>query len=302
MFNANMRYSKKPFRVLPNLEIASREIVSKVHSLKTWFTLKVYGIQALGAMISQTCELARYLEGLIVESAELELLAPVELNIVCFRYRTEDSDRINAQIVIDLQGCGNVAPSTTILKGRLAIHAAIVNHRTSRSEISTLFTETMALGRALRSEQRARAAALEMGETPEERQHASMQMALQRVETRLAIEPESITLMFQRACFLEQSGRLQEAGGVYRDLLDREPSHLGALNSLGNLLLRLHEIPEARRLYEVAVGYHPDHPSCRANLGTILFKNGECEAARKQFEQALRVDPNCRLTGNSGAS
>ena len=264
------------------------------HALKTWFTLKVHGIQALGAVISQTCELARYLEGLIAENAELELLAPVELNIVCFRYRTEDSDRINAQIVIDLQERGSVAPSTTILGGQLAIRTAIVNHRTSRSEIRTLLTETLALGRALRSEQRARATVLEMEETPEEGQHASMQLALHRVETRLAVEPESTTLMFQRACFLEQTGRLQEARGVYRDLLDSEPSHLGALNSLGNLLLKSREIPEARRLYEVAVGYHPDHPSCRANLGNLLFKNGECDAAREQFEQALRVDPSYR--------
>ncbi len=31
-------------------------------ALKTWFTLKVYGTEALGAMISRTCQLARYLE------------------------------------------------------------------------------------------------------------------------------------------------------------------------------------------------------------------------------------------------
>ena len=61
-------------------------------ALKTWFTLKVYGTDALGAVISRTCALARYLEGRIRESPELELLAPVELNIVCFRYRAETDD------------------------------------------------------------------------------------------------------------------------------------------------------------------------------------------------------------------
>src|ERR1700733_15480468 len=64
------------------------------HALKTWFTLKVHGTQALGAVISNTCELARYLEGRIAQQPELELLAPVELNIVCFRYRAHESDRI----------------------------------------------------------------------------------------------------------------------------------------------------------------------------------------------------------------
>ena len=99
-------------------------------ALKTWFTLKVYGTEALGSAISRTCALARYLESRIAETPELELLAPVELNVVCFRYRAEDAQRINARIVVELQESGAVAPSTTILGGRLAIRAAIVNHRT----------------------------------------------------------------------------------------------------------------------------------------------------------------------------
>jgi glutamate/tyrosine decarboxylase-like PLP-dependent enzyme len=92
-------------------------------ALKTWFTLKVYGAQALGAMISRTCALARYLESRIAASPELELLAPVELNVVCFRYRAAEAQRINPRIVIELQEAGEVAPSTTILDGRLAIRA-----------------------------------------------------------------------------------------------------------------------------------------------------------------------------------
>ena len=83
-------------------------------ALKTWFTLKVYGTDALGAMISRTCELARYLEIKIATTRELELLAPVSLNIVCFRYRGDDPDRLNAKIVADLHESGIAAPSTTI--------------------------------------------------------------------------------------------------------------------------------------------------------------------------------------------
>jgi aromatic-L-amino-acid/L-tryptophan decarboxylase len=72
-------------------------------ALKTWFTLKAYGTDALGAAISRTCELARYLESRIAETPELELMVPVELNIVCFRYHAEQSDLLNQRIVIDLQ-------------------------------------------------------------------------------------------------------------------------------------------------------------------------------------------------------
>jgi aromatic-L-amino-acid decarboxylase len=261
------------------------------HALKTWFTLKVHGTQALGAVISHTCELASYLEAKITQTQELELLAPVELNIVCFRYRAHDSDRINAQIVVDLQECGSVAPSTTTIAGRLAIRAAIVNHRTSRVELDTLVEETLALGRALQSSsepQHAKEPAFEV------QQYTTLQLALQSVEQRLQLEPNSIVLRFQRACFFEQTGRSPEARQLYLDLVDSEPSHVGALNNLGNILLAAREIPEARRIYELAVSYHPDHPPSRASLGNLLIKGHEPAAAREQFEQALRVDPDYR--------
>ncbi len=113
-------------------------------ALKTWFTLEVYGSEKLGRVISNTCALARYLRLRIEASERLELLAPVALNIVCFRYR--GSDKLNADIVTALQESGVAAPSTTILKGRLAIRAAIVNHRTERCDIDALIDAVLVLG------------------------------------------------------------------------------------------------------------------------------------------------------------
>jgi len=119
-------------------------------ALKTWFTLKVHGTEAIGAVISRTCALARYLERTIAARPELELLAPVTLNIVCFRYRGDEPNRLNANIVVDLQESGIAAPSTTMIDGRLAIRAAIVNHRTSEHEIDALIKATIAFGDAQR--------------------------------------------------------------------------------------------------------------------------------------------------------
>jgi aromatic-L-amino-acid/L-tryptophan decarboxylase len=261
------------------------------HALKTWFTLKVHGTEALGAVISGTCELARYLEDRIAQTPEVELLAPVELNIVCFRFRTPDSDSINAQIVVDLQECGSVAPSTTTINGRVAIRAAIVNHRTSRAEIDTLLDETLALGRA---HQCTLSSCRTAEQNPEAQQHTTLQLALLSVEKQLQLEPNSTTLLFQRACFLEQTGRAEEARNIYIDVLDREPSHVGALNNFGNLLLAAREVPQARAIYELAVAQHPDHPPSRASLGNLLIKGKEPAAARTHFERALLVDPGYR--------
>ena len=107
-------------------------------ALKTWFTLKVYGTGRLGAVIERTCALARYLEGRVAARPELELMAPVDLNIVCFRLRGPDPDALNRRVVADLHESGLAAPSTTVLDGRLAIRAAIVNHRTRAEDLDAL--------------------------------------------------------------------------------------------------------------------------------------------------------------------
>ena len=117
-------------------------------ALKTWFTLKTYGTEKLGAMIERTCALAGYLQAKILAEPRLELLAPVQLNIVCFRYRAADADcnALNGEIVSDIQESGIAAPSTTMLDGRLAIRAAIVNHRTDIGDIDALVAAVLEFG------------------------------------------------------------------------------------------------------------------------------------------------------------
>jgi aromatic-L-amino-acid decarboxylase len=259
-------------------------------ALKTWFTLKVYGTEALGAVISETCALARYLESRIAETPELELLAPVELNVVCFRYRAEDAQGINPRIVIELQESGAVAPSTTILDGRLAIRAAIVNHRTGRREIDTLVEKTVALGRALESSAaRSRAPLRQAGaDWPPQRARES---ALRDLTEAIASNPDAVSLRFEFACLLAEMGRTLEARNAYLALLVREPSHRLTLNNLGTLLHATGYRTAARTAYAEAVARHPDDPMGHVNLGNVLYESGEFPAAREHFETALRFDP-----------
>ncbi|MGB6237747.1 MAG: aspartate aminotransferase family protein [Bradyrhizobium sp.] len=115
-------------------------------ALKTWFTLKAFGTDKLGAMIERTCRLARYLEAKVSAEPQLELLAPAQLNIVCFRYRADDANRVNSEIVADIQESGIAAPSTTTLDGKLAIRAAIVNHRTDVGDLDVLVAAVLEFG------------------------------------------------------------------------------------------------------------------------------------------------------------
>lgn len=114
-------------------------------ALKTWFTLKTFGTDRMGAVIARTCVLAKYLERRVLAEPRLELLAPVALNIVCFRYRGNDA--LNAQIVVDLHESGIAAPSTTLLDGRLAIRAAFVNHRTQTCDVDALVDAVIRFGK-----------------------------------------------------------------------------------------------------------------------------------------------------------
>ena len=259
-------------------------------ALKAWFTFKVYGTAALGTAISRSCSLARYLEMRVAARPELELLAPVELNVVCFRYRSEDAQRINPRIVIELQESGVAAPSTTTLEGRIAIRAAIVNHRTTEKEIDLLVEKTVALGSAMEAAAAASRAPRRPSDAAWPPQRAR-EAALRDLETRIAPESEDVNLRFERAALLAELGRMAEARDAYIEVLRCDPAHRLALNNLGTLLYSTGYRTAARTAYAEAVARHPDDPMGHINLGNILHEIGDFPAARQHFEAALRCDP-----------
>jgi aromatic-L-amino-acid decarboxylase len=118
-------------------------------ALKVWMTLSVYGADRIGAIAQQTCDLATTLAVRIDREPALQRLAPVALNIVCFRFVAADGDldRLNADIVADLQEAGIAAPSSTFVHGVLAIRAAIVNHRTNYADVDILVDAVLEAGR-----------------------------------------------------------------------------------------------------------------------------------------------------------
>jgi glutamate/tyrosine decarboxylase-like PLP-dependent enzyme len=115
---------------------------------KTWFTFMVHGGDALGASMAGACAVAQHLAARVSAEPALELMAPVALNIVCFRHRGTGADALNAEIVQDLHESGIAVPSMTTLNGRIAIRAAIVNHRTTAADADALVDAVLACGRA----------------------------------------------------------------------------------------------------------------------------------------------------------
>ena len=140
-------------------------------ALKAWFTLKVYGTERLGEVVARCCRLAQYLETRIAATAELELAAPVPLNIVCFRYRGgagdtgEHRDAVNAAIAAAVQHSGIAVPSTTVLNGRVVLRAAIVNHRTQPRDLEALVEAVTRCGRQIAAAQATRPVSRDLGGT-----------------------------------------------------------------------------------------------------------------------------------------
>ena len=260
-------------------------------ALKTWFTLKVYGAEALGASIARTCELARYLECLIMRTPELELAAPVELNIVCFRYRADEAHRVNARIAVELQESGVAAPSTTVIGGKLAIRAAIVNHRTEAVDLEKLVERTVALGRSLTD--RAAQSTGSVSGNDNWAPRLAREAALREIEARIAAEPESLDARLGRARLLTELDRTLEARNAYLEILARSPSDRAALNDLGTLLYATGYRTAARTAFSEAAARHPEDEVSHINLANVLYQNAEYEAAREHYETALRLAPDC---------
>ncbi len=119
-------------------------------ALKVWFTFKSFGSEKIGAMISHCCQLAQALAVRVDREVELEVMAEVSLNIVCFRYCGDRSlpdvqyDALNRVIVRHIQLSGMAAPSLTYIGDRAVIRAALVNHRTDMQDIDRLIAATLA--------------------------------------------------------------------------------------------------------------------------------------------------------------
>jgi len=127
------------------------ELSRGFRALKVWFSIKEHGLKTYQALVEQNVQQAQFLGNLVAGDRQLELLAPIPLNIVCFRYRGNLADEaalkdVNQEILFRLQESGVAAPSGTVIGGRFAIRVAICNHRSRREDFELLVREVIRLG------------------------------------------------------------------------------------------------------------------------------------------------------------
>lgn len=118
-------------------------------ALKVWFTLQLFGADALARCIEQNCRAAGYLEQRLRASGTFSTAAPVKLNIVCFTVNSDNPGPDNRRIVESLHVSGRAAPSITLLNGKAVIRCAIVNHRTTLADIDRFVADLADTAREL---------------------------------------------------------------------------------------------------------------------------------------------------------
>jgi aromatic-L-amino-acid/L-tryptophan decarboxylase len=135
----------------------SLELSRRFRALKLWLSLRYHGLDAFRVAMQSDLRHAQQLAETIRSTAALELLAPVELSAVCFRYRpgSDESglDEVNGKILRRIIERGRVYLSNASIRGRFALRACFVNHRTTDADVATIVPEVLAAIRELSGSQ-----------------------------------------------------------------------------------------------------------------------------------------------------
>jgi aromatic-L-amino-acid/L-tryptophan decarboxylase len=126
-------------------------------ALKVWMSLKEHGVDRYKDIVTRNIHQARYLGDVVSKDPDFELMTPVTLNIVCFRYRFGTGDlgtdnRLNRELLMRLHESGVATPSYTILDGKYCIRVNITNHRTQQADLDQMMGWLRAQGERMEIE------------------------------------------------------------------------------------------------------------------------------------------------------
>jgi len=113
----------------------------RFRALKLWFVLRSYGVAALQEKLRFHISLAKEMAERIDQEEEFEIMAPVTLNLVCFRYRPkgiEDENElngINEMLLKKINATGKIYLTHTKLNGKYVIRMVIGQTNVERRHV-----------------------------------------------------------------------------------------------------------------------------------------------------------------------
>ncbi|HXD10727.1 MAG TPA: pyridoxal-dependent decarboxylase [Anaerolineales bacterium] len=128
------------------------QLSRQFRALKVWMSIKEHGLDRFGRMIARNVEQAHYFGGLVEKEPTLELMAPIGMDIVCFRFNPGGLDdaalnALNKEILMRIHEQGIAVPSYTTLGNRYCLRIAIANHRSRQEDFDLLAREVVRIGR-----------------------------------------------------------------------------------------------------------------------------------------------------------
>lgn len=139
----------------PNLMRRTPESSQRARGIAVWATLRAYGREGHRQMVERHLDLAQRVARRVDQAPDLERLADVPLNIVCFRYRPprvddeEKLNELNRRLGEAVLADGRVYVGTTVYGGKVAFRPAIVNWRTREEDVDLLVDVILELGSKL---------------------------------------------------------------------------------------------------------------------------------------------------------
>ncbi|HEX9891738.1 MAG TPA: pyridoxal-dependent decarboxylase [Actinomycetota bacterium] len=139
-----------------NLMWRTPESSQRARGLAVWASLRAYGREGYREMVEGHLDLAQRLAAGVDAAPDLERLAEVPLNIVCFRYHPPGMDDeeglndLNRRIGEEILPDGRVYVGTTVYDGKVAFRPAIVNWRTRPEDVDLVLETVSDLGARLR--------------------------------------------------------------------------------------------------------------------------------------------------------
>ncbi len=109
----------------------------RFRSLKLWFVIRSFGLKGLQDILRRHIEYGQWLKEKVLSTKNFELLAPVPLNLVCFRYVPDEItdekklDEVNANLLNALNSSGRILLTQTRLNNKYAIRFVAGNERTT---------------------------------------------------------------------------------------------------------------------------------------------------------------------------
>jgi glutamate/tyrosine decarboxylase-like PLP-dependent enzyme len=130
------------------------EASRRARAIAVWATLRAYGRDGYRALVDRHVELARRVGEQVVAAPDLELLAPVQLNVICFRFHPpgvpdSELDELNRRLGAAVLADGRVYFGTTVYRDRVAFRPAISNWRTTAADADLIVEVTRELGSKL---------------------------------------------------------------------------------------------------------------------------------------------------------